>query len=125
MKIAYSFFLILITSSALAQAPRPTLKDASVEINSSLPEVYDHVTKLMRTTVENEDLVYHFLIDANQKEYDFALPKVKTQILSTICKRSTERSILKGHRANIIYRYENVKGMSLGEFMVNPSHCSN
>ena len=114
---------LLITLPALAQVPRPNLKDISIEENKSLPQIYDHATKLTTTTVEQNNFYYHFLVGATQKEFDFALPKVKVQILKTICSRKTERIILKEYKANIVYRYESDKGMSLGEFMVKPDFC--
>lgn len=114
------FFISLKVS---AQIPRPSLKDISTEVNKSLPAVYDHATKLTTTTVENNNLYYHFVVAATQKEYEGALPKVKAQILKTICSKKVERSILKEHKANIVYRYESDKGLSLGEFLVKPDHC--
>ena len=93
-------------------------------MNKDLPEIYDHMTKLMRTSVENNNLKYQFLINADQKEYNWALPKVRTQILANICKNARQKAILKNYRANIVYSYENVKGQSLGEFMVRPDHCN-
>lgn len=114
---------LLISLPLLAQVTRPSLKDISVLENKSLPQIYDHATKLNTTTVENNNFYYHFLVGATQKEFDFALPKVKAQILKTICSRKTERTILKEHKANIVYRYESDKGISLGEFMVKPDFC--
>lgn len=119
MKIA---FFLLLSLSALAQVPQ-TLEEVSARLNRDLPEIYDPVTKLRTTTVENNNLVFNFLIDATQKQYDWAMPKVKTQVLSTICSKGRERSILRDHKANIVYRYENVKGQSLGEFLIRPDHC--
>lgn len=106
-----------------AQGPRPTLEQKSSEINKALPEIYDRITKLRTTTVENNNISYHFLVDATPAEYREAFPKVRAQILRTICQKRTERSLLKDFNANIVYRYENVKGMSLGEFMVKPDFC--
>ncbi len=94
-----------------------------MRINKALPENYDRVTRLRTTTVENNHLVFHFLLDAQMPEYEWALPKVKAQVLKTICSDSREGHVLKKERANIVYRYENVKGQSLGEFMVTPAHC--
>jgi len=117
--------IILFTSSIMvfAQAPQSSLEEVSNKLNTDLPEVYDPVTKLRTTTVENNNLIFNFLIDANQKEYDWAMPKVRKQVMSTICSKSRERSVFKTHNANIVYRYENVKGQSLGEFMISPDHC--
>lgn len=119
-----TFFLsLMLMTSVMAQPVRPNLKEVSSEVNKSLPEIYDPVTKLISTTVENKNFKYHFIVDATDKEFKWALPKVKAQILKTICSKSTERSVLKVHKANIVYSYENVKGQSLGEFMVRPEHC--
>lgn len=115
--------LLIITILFASLAHAETLEDYSREMNKSLPEVYDPVTKLMRTTVENNNFKYHFLLDANHAEYAWALPKVKAQILKTICSKNSEKKILKGFKGNIVYSYENVKGQSLGEFMVKPDHC--
>lgn len=115
--------MTLLSTASFAQS-RPTLEEVSKEMNKDLPEIYDHMTKLMRTSVENNNLKYQFLINADQKEYNWALPKVRTQILSNICKNSRQKAILKNYRANIVYSYENVKGQSLGEFMVKPDHCN-
>lgn len=124
MKLIYMTFAIsILGSNSFAQSARPSLEDISKELNKTLPEVFDPVTKLMRTTVENNNLKYNFLLDADQKEYSWALPKVRAQILSTICNKSREKTILKNYKANIVYSYENVKGQSLGEFMVKPEHC--
>lgn len=100
-----------------------SLKETSATINKDLPEVYDPVTKLVTTTVENNNLVYNFIVNANQGEFDWALPKVKAQVLKTICRSSRERKVLKSLKSNVVYRYENVKGQSLGEFLIRPEHC--
>lgn len=99
------------------------LQDFSKKLNQDLPEVYDPVTKLMRTTVENDNMVYHFLVDANQKQYDWAMPKVKEQVLKSVCKNQNQKMILTQYKVGIVYRYENTKGQSLGEFLVRPEHC--
>ena len=101
----------------------PALEALTVKVNKDLPEVYDHATKLMRTTVENSNFKYHFIVGATKLEFAEAYPKVKVQILKTICSHSRERNILKVHRAGILYSYESVKGESLGQFLVKPDHC--
>jgi hypothetical protein len=116
------WIILFFTFSAFAQIPQ-SLEETSSKINRDLPEVYDHITKLRSTTAENNNLVYNFLVDVNQKEYQWAMPKVKAQVLSTICSKGRERMVLHVHNANIVYRYENVKGQSLGEFMIRPEHC--
>jgi hypothetical protein len=123
MTLKLAIILFSLSLPAFAQMPKPTLEEVSQKLNQDLPEVYDPVTKLRKTTVENNHLIFNFLIDANQKEYDWAMPKVRKQVMSTICSKSRERSIFKDHNANIVYRYENVKGQSLGEFMIRPEHC--
>lgn len=116
--------LILISFSALAQLPASDLKSYSDKLNKELPEVLDHATKLIRTTVENNQIYYHFLLKASNEEYAWALPKVKSQVLKTICHQGREKIILKNFKANLIYKYENEKGQALGEFMIRPSHCA-
>lgn len=123
MKLKLAIILFTTSLSAFSQGMKPTLDEVSHALNKDLPEIYDPVTKLRKTTVENNHLIFNFLIDANQKEYDWAMPKVKKQVMSTICSKSRERTIFKVHNANIVYRYENVKGQSLGEFMIRPEHC--
>jgi hypothetical protein len=119
----FYLLILLLPIFASAQGPGLSLEEVSEKLNKDLPEVYDPVTKLRKTTVENNNLIFNFLIDANQKEYNWAMPKVKTQVMSTICSKSRERLVFKNHNANIVYRYENVKGQSLGEFMIRPEHC--
>lgn len=99
------------------------LEEYSVKINKDLPEKYDSITKLRKTTVENNNLIYNFLVDADQGEFDWAMPKVKSQVMSTICTKGRDKTALHQYNANIVYRYENVKGQALGEFMVRPEHC--
>lgn len=113
----------LISLSSYAQVARPTLTELSSTINKSLPETWDHATKLLRTTVENNNIFYHFVLKANEDEYKWALPKVKAQVLRTICSKPREKSILKDYQANIVYKYESDKGLTLGEFMIKPDHC--
>lgn len=115
--------LLLMFSSTISFAADTTLSAFSVTTNKTLPEKYDNITVLRSTTVENNNFYYHFLLNANHDEFKMALPKVHSQILKTVCGQSRERTILKGFKANLIYRYENQKGQSLGEFMVQPSHC--
>ncbi|MCM2349391.1 MAG: hypothetical protein NDI69_05165 [Bacteriovoracaceae bacterium] len=114
---------LLMALNTFAQTSGQSLQELSAKINKTLPEIYDHATKLMSTTVENNNFYYHFMLKATKKEYQGALPHVQAQILKTICSKATERGILLGHKANIVYRYENDKGQSLGEFMVRPGHC--
>lgn len=125
MKITtLTFILISMTSFSFGQvSKKESLKDISAHLNKQLPEVYDHVTKLISTSVDNKNFSYHFILDASPEEYAFAFPKVKSQILSTICTKVREASILKDHKANIVYRYEGLKGNTLGQFMVQPDHC--
>lgn len=120
------FFKIVIGMSLLnfAQAMTPPLSELSTKINKDLPEVYDHATKLVGTTVQDKNFYFHFILKASHEEYQWALPKVKAQVLKTICSGKREKEILIRHKANIIYRYENDKGQTLGEFMITPSHCS-
>ena len=77
----------------------------------------------MRTTVENGSFVYHFIVGAGKEEYAVAMPKVRTQVMSTVCKHNREKTILVKYQSNVVYRYENVKGQSLGEFMIPSGHC--
>lgn len=122
MKI-YLMLLVLLSLHAYSSPQSTSLEDVSRKVNVTLPEVYDSITKLVTTSVENQNFKYHFLVDATEKEFLKALPKVKTQVLKSICKNSITRSILKDHKANIVYSYENTKGQSLGQFMVKPGHC--
>lgn len=114
---------VLLFVSILHFASAGVLEEISGKVNKDLPEVYDHATKLMRTTVENGYFVYQFLVDANKEEFAAAVPKVRAQVMSTICRHSRERTILIQHRSSIVYRYENGKGQSLGEFMIPRDHC--
>lgn len=123
VKILLLTLFIFNCSSVFPAPDTPSLKEFSEKMNSSLPEVFDHATKLMTTTVDNNNFNYHFVLNATKDEFKFAFPKVKTQILKTICSRSQERSILKNYKANIVYRYETLKGETLGQFMVKPEHC--
>ncbi|MES2526481.1 MAG: hypothetical protein V4598_05315 [Bdellovibrionota bacterium] len=115
-----NLILVFFSVQLMAQAP---LEALSLKVNKDLPEVYDHATKLMRTTVENNNFKYHFIVGATRPEFTTAFPKVKAQILKTICSHSREKTILKGHRAGILYSYESVRGELLGEFLVRPEHC--
>lgn len=112
--------LILLMSTAVYSE---TLKDLSDRLNKELPETYDPVTKLMRTTAQDNHLYYHFKLIAEQSEFNWAMPKVKAQVLKTICSRKVERQVLRQMKASIVYRYVSVRGLSLGEFMVTPQHC--
>lgn len=114
---------IILLFSFLQFACASSLEELSGKVNKDLPEVYDHATKLMRTTVENGSFIYQFLVGANKDEYAFAIPKVRSQIMNTVCKHGREKAILEKHKANIVYRYENLKGQSLGEFMIPAGHC--
>jgi hypothetical protein len=105
------------------QASSVGLAEISAHMNKSLPEVYDPVTKLISTSVENNNFKYHFVLKANFKEYSWALPKVRARILETVCSKTRERMLLKQHRANLVYSYENVEGQLLGQFMVKPEQC--
>lgn len=115
--------LFLMALNSFAQSSHPETQAYSLKINKTLPEVYDHATKLITTTVENNNFYYHFQLKATRNEYTQAKPKVLAQVLKTICSQPRERIILQKYKANLIYRYENDKGISLGEFMIKPSHC--
>lgn len=113
-----SLMMLFLTFSANA-----SLREEASRINKDLPEIYDPVTKLVTTTVENNNLIFNFIVDASQGEFDWALPKVKSQVLKTICRSTRERKVLRELKSNVVYRYENAKGQSLGEFLVRPEHC--
>lgn len=123
IKITLFILFILLISSAIAQPDRPTISEVSKNLNKELPQVYDHATKLMTTTVENNNFIYHFTLRATEIEYKMALPKVKSQILSTICSKKRERSLFEDHKVGLVYRYESERGTTLGEFLVRPEHC--
>ncbi len=114
---------LLLSMSIGADVKRPSLKEYSDKINKTLPEVYDPVTKLISSSVDNNNFSYHFILAATRTEFKNALPKVRTQILTSVCSAPREKFILKEYKANIIYRYESLRGESLGEFMVKPEHC--
>ncbi len=120
--------IVLITfmfslQSVHSQIIRPSLEQISLKMNKTLPEIYDPITKLQSTTVEHNNFFYHFVVDASKKEFGPAFPKVQAQILKTVCSRPAEKSILVDNNANIVYRYESLKGESLGQFMIRPEHC--
>ncbi len=117
--IIYSF----IFTTQFASAVKDNLEAYSRNINKSLPEVFDHATKLMRTRAENNHLNFDFIVRADKEEFAFAFPKVRSQVLGSICKKSRERTALQRYQASVVYRYENEKGQTLGEFMVKPNHC--
>lgn len=116
-----NFLFAFLTTFVFATAP--SLGEYSAKINSGLPETYDRVTKLLKTSVENDDLVFHFVILATKDEFAATHGKVKAQVLSTICRHDREGKVLRQLRKAVIYRYENEKGQALGEFMVRPAHC--
>ena len=92
-------------------------------MNRGLPEVYDHVTTLKTTSVLNNHFIYHFTIDLDQEEFNKILPKVKKQVLKSACSNKNQKMLLTIYKTAIIYTYENLKGISLGQFMVKSSHC--
>lgn len=118
-KLIFSSFILLLPLATLAQ----NLKEFSDKMNKDLPQKYDSITKLQTTSVQHNNLIFHFIVDANQSEFDLAMPKVRQQIMSTICSKPREKNLLTVQKAHLIYRYENAKGQSLGEFMVRPEHC--
>lgn len=117
------FWVLLFCSTSHAQMVKPALSEVSEKINKTLPEVWDHATRLVRTTVEHNNFYYHFVLRAEPSEFNWALPKVKAQVLKSICSKRQEKAILLEYKANIIYKYESEKGLSLGEFMIRPDHC--
>lgn len=121
LKPYIAFILLLLPLGSRGQTP--DLEEISAKVNKTLPKVYDPVTKLKTTTVENNQLVYHFLVDADQAQFNSAFPKVKRQVLKTICSESQEKLILAKYQRNIIYSYENLKGQSLGRFLIAHEHC--
>lgn len=114
--ICACLFLFISLASA-------SLEEFSKKVNGNLPEIYDPVTKLMRSTIENNLFVYHFLVDATPEEFKTAFPKVQSQIRSSACRLKTERTVLTQYKTGIEYRYENVKGQSLGSFIIRPDFC--
>lgn len=117
------FLLIFFLSASLFAQVKPGLEEISTKLNKELPEIYDHATKLMGTTVSNGHLVYHFLVNITQEEYDAFSPKVKAQMLKSSCSDKTKRMLLNEYKANLVFRYVNTKGQSLGEFMIRADHC--
>ena len=116
--------LSLLLSMWLGAHVKPLSQgEYSEKINKTLPEVYDPVTKLISSSVENNNFSYHFIVAVTRAEFKQALPKVRSQILKTVCSTPREKFIFKVYKANLIYRYENLSGESLGEFMVKPLHC--
>ena len=114
------YLALFFSLSLFAQTP---LHERAELINKDLPENYDKITRLRKTTVENDELVFHFIVLATTEEFSMAFPKVKEQVLRTICRQSREGRVLRELKAPVIYRYENEKGQALGEFVVRPGHC--
>ena len=77
--------LFLMALHSIAQSTNTEIQAYSLKINKTLPEVYDHVTKLISTTVENNNFYYHFHLKATRKEFTEAKPKAQAQILKTVC----------------------------------------
>ncbi len=123
MGMERTYMLVLFLFNFFLTASASSLEELSRNANKDLPEVYDHATKLMRTTVENGNFVSHFLVRASQEGYAIAIPKVRSQVMTTVCKHTREKVILGKHSANLLYRYENEKGQSLGEFMIPAGFC--
>jgi hypothetical protein len=119
----YFFLLPFLAMASFAQVERKSLQEYAVQVNKDLPEVYDSITKLMSATVVNNNLEYRFIVNADQKEFDGALPKVKNQVLKTVCSAKRDRTVLVSYKAGLVYRYENLKGLTLGEFFIRPEHC--
>lgn len=115
-----NFLLFYLLSLSVWSGDLPSYSE---KLNTALPEVYDQMTKLMRTRVENNHLVFDFLVNANSAEFASAFPKVRAQVLSSICRHDREGRALREYQANVVYRYESLKGQHLGEFMVKPDHC--
>jgi hypothetical protein len=115
--------VFLFTSYAFA-SEKVTLIEFSRMHNKELPQVYDPITKLVRTSVENNNLTYHFIVIAKKEEFDSSFPKVKQQVLKTVCSRPREKQVVKSYNANIIYSYENEKGMFLNQFMIKAGFCN-
>lgn len=100
-----------------------TLTDLSQKVNKDLPVIYDHATKLMKTSVENDQFVYHYIIGGTQEEFDRALPMVKARIFKSACTDKVTKSVLVDLKKSLIYRYESHKGLTLGQFMISPDYC--
>lgn len=122
-KLSLITLSLLFSMSLMAEVKPLSLKEYSEKINKALPAVYDPVTKLIASSVENESLVYHFILAATRVEFSKALPQVRSSVLKSVCSNPREKLVLKEYKANLIYRYESVSGESLGEFMVRPEHC--
>lgn len=106
-----------------AQPVRLSLTEFSNQMNGEFPQIFDHATRLVSSSVENSNFIYHFQLRADQIEFRSALPHVKAQILKTVCGKPKDKILLTVYKANLVYKYENDKGNYLGEFMVRPEHC--
>lgn len=115
--------LMFSLSDLFAQSQQLTLGEYSTQMNKEFPQVYDHATRLVSSSVENSNFIYHFQLRADQSEFRSALPHVKEQILKTVCAKPKDRVLLTVYKANLVYKYENDKGNYLGEFMIQPEHC--
>jgi hypothetical protein len=123
LRLVFAAILIISGQAGLLEATSPSLEEVSEKVNKKLPEIYDPITKLIKTSIINNSFYYHFLVGATRLEYKQAESKVRAQIKKTICSKSFERAILLEHKANIVYQYETPNGESLGQFMIKPEHC--
>lgn len=123
LRLAFAAIISISSHQGQTDSSRPSLEEVSVKVNKKLPKKYDHITKLIKTSITNNVFYYHFLVGATREEYKQAEPLVRTQILKTICSKTPERTILLKHKANIVFQYETPNGESLGQFMVKPEHC--
>jgi len=100
-----------------------TIQDFSTKLNKSLPEVYDSITKLERTSVEGDFLVYHFTVDLSQSMFTEHVGKMKNRAEQSSCKNKNTHYVLTKLNKPILYKYENLKGQSLGQFQLAARRC--
>lgn len=100
------------------------LKDFSNKLNRNLPEVYDSITKLERTSVEGEFLVYQFVVDINEEQFKQNIEKIKKNAIVNSCTNKNTLHVVEKLKKSLLYRYENLKGQSLGQFQILSGTCS-
>lgn len=114
----------LLTEMLPSESPvsqRDALEAAVAEVNSTVPQRLDQITKLTRATVEGTDFVYWYTLRTDAEHAASMMDHVRLRAQPAYC--NGDLKFLRELGSAVVFRYEATTGARLGQVRLDKSAC--